>query len=485
MIRTTARWRPGSLTLRLMACVALAIILCLLLIRAVVERSIHLHFMEQDAKDLRALTTTIEQTLKRYGDEADDLQAVLNQTVSSRPGLSYAISDLQGRVLYSAPGPDTESLLRRLTSVRAMTPDSLSSWDEGTRSFRSASSISNISGHEFILSVAMDMTFHDSFMSELRGTLWAVTLGAAVLTLVVVWVALRQGLGPVRELSTNIRGIRSDRLQTRLDPASVPGELAELVESFNQMMGQLDDSYSRLSHFSADIAHELRTPLTNVITQTQVALGSARTAEAYRELLHSNLEEMERLARMVSDMLWLAKADRGLITPAFETLDLAVELRSLLEYFEVLAEEKQIELQLHGPTQGIRGDRSMVRRALANLLSNALRHAPESGSVTVQLARDGQQVSVSVENTGEGIPPEHLDRVFDRFYQVDPSRSRRGEGSGLGLAIVRSIASLHDGDIRARSEKGVTTFKITFPAHHEHEETQRTVTSTPAGGVAR
>lgn len=192
------------------------------------------------------------------------------------------------------------------------------------------------------------------------------------------------------------------------------------------MLGQLDESYSRLSHFSADIAHELRTPLTNVITQTQVALGSARSAEAYRELLHSNLEEMERLARMVSDMLWLAQADRGLITPTFETVDLAAEARSLLEYFELLTEEKRVELKLLGSTLCVRGDRPMLRRALPNLLSNAVRHAPEGGRVTVLLVPDG-------------------------------------EGSGLGLAIVRSIVSLHGGNVSVSSSDGLTTFTMTYP----------------------
>lgn len=168
-------------------------------------------------------------------------------------------------------------------------------------------------------------------------------------------------------------------------------------------------------------------------------------------------------------------------TPAFETLDLASQVRSLLEYFEALAEETHIELWLHGSNQQIRGDRSMVRRALANLLSNAIRHADESGRVTVRLARDRQQVSVSVDNTGAGIPPEHLDRVFDRFYQVDPSRSRHGEGSGLGLAIVRSIVSLLDGDVRARSDNALTTFTITLSAPpNEEEQNRRTVTSSPA-----
>ncbi|MFU8821040.1 MAG: heavy metal sensor histidine kinase [Gammaproteobacteria bacterium] len=458
------RPKPASLALRMMVWVAVTIVICLVLIRAVVERSIDFHFMEQDAKDLRAMATAIEQVLMRHGDEADLLQAALSQTIPLQQGASYLVLDQDGRILYTAPETVPGSPMQQLDSVGEITAGKLSSWDVGNRSYRGASVMSNTGTKDFLISVALDMSFHDVFMGDLRRTLWAVTLGAALLTLAAVWIALNQGMAPVRQLSARIRGIRSDRLQTRLDLHAVPRELRELVDSFNQMLGQLDEGYSRLSHFSADIAHELRTPLTNVITQTQVALGSARSAEAYRELLHSNLEEMERLARMVSDMLWLAQADRGLITPAFETLDLDAEVRSLLEYFEVLAEDKHVRLALQGPPQRVRGDRSMVRRALANLLSNAIRHAFESGCVTVRLARDQGEVSLLVENTGADIPREHLARVFDRFYQVDPSRSRHGEGSGLGLAIVRSIVRLHDGKVHARSDNGWTTFTITLPA---------------------
>lgn len=452
-----------SLALRMMLCVAVAIAISLVLMRAVIERSIHVHFMEQDAKDLRAVTTAVEQVLLRYGNRADQLQTALVQMVPLPQGVSYQVLDQQNRVLYSAPEAAQRAPSSKPVPIPEITAGELTSWDDRNRSYRGAAVISTSGRQDVVISVAKDMSFHDVFMGELRRTLWAVTLGAGLSTLAAVWIALNQGMAPVRRLSARIRGIRSDRLQTRLDPHAVPRELRELVVSFNQMLGQLDESYSRLSHFSADIAHELRTPLTNVITQTQVALGSARSAEAYRELLHSNLEEMERLARMVSDMLWLAQADRGLITPTFETVDLAAEARSLLEYFELLTEEKRVELKLRGSTLCVRGDRPMLRRALANLLSNAVRHAPEGGRVTVLLAPDGEQVCVSVENSGSCIPPEHLPRVFDRFYQVDPSRSRHGEGSGLGLAIVRSIVSLHGGNVSVSSSDGLTTFTMTYP----------------------
>lgn len=460
---------------------AVAIVICLILMRSVIERSIHIHFMEQDAKDLVAVATAVEQVLLRHGDSTDQLATTLVHTVPLPQGVRYQVLDQRNRILYSEPEADSAPLLLQPVPTPEITTDSLAGWDDGPGNYRGAAIEVRAGEQDLVISIAKDMSFHDVFMSDLRRTLWVVTLAAGIVTLAAVWIALTQGMVPVRRLSTRILGIRSDRLQTRLDPHEVPRELTELVVAFNQMLGQLDDSYSRLSHFSADIAHELRTPLTSIITQTQVALGSARSAEEYQQLLHSNLEEMERLARMVSAMLWLAQADRGLITPAFETLDLAAEARSLLDYFEVLAEEKHIELRLHGSTQQIQGDRSMVRRALANLLSNAIRHADASSRVTVRLTCDRQRASVAVENAGSGIAAEHLDRVFDRFYQADPSRSKCGEGSGLGLAIVRSIANLHGGDVQARSDNGLTTFTIAFPAPQEGQEgVRKTVTSATA-----
>jgi two-component system heavy metal sensor histidine kinase CusS len=235
------------------------------------------------------------------------------------------------------------------------------------------------------------------------------------------------------------------------------------------MIGRLEDSFARLSHFSADIAHELRTPLSNLITQTQVGLGKARGPEEYRELLYSNLEEQERMAKMVNDMLWLAKSDHGLLKPIQAPLNLASEVDELFDFFEALAEERQIALALEGQAPIIQGDRAMLRRAISNLLSNAIRHTPSGEKVRVRLARlSDHQISLSVQNPGPVIPAEHLPDIFDRFYRVDPSRTRQGEGSGLGLAIVRSIVEAHGGRVEAASAQNKTTFTLFFPSREQH-----------------
>jgi two-component system heavy metal sensor histidine kinase CusS len=261
------------------------------------------------------------------------------------------------------------------------------------------------------------------------------------------------------------QGISANRLGERLPPQSVPPELIDLATAFNDMLARLEGSFGRLSDFSSDLAHELRTPVSNLMTQTQVALSQARSAEQYREVLYSNLEEYERLARMIADMLFLAKADNGLIVPSSEPVDLAAEVRDLFGFYEAFAEDHGVGLVLAGA--GIlRGDRLMIRRALSNLLSNAIRHTPRGGSVQVRIdRRESGEIELCVENPGEDIGPEHLPRLFDRFYRVDPSRHKASsDGAGLGLAITKSIVEAHKGTIRIASANGLTRCCIAFPA---------------------
>jgi two-component system heavy metal sensor histidine kinase CusS len=161
-------------------------------------------------------------------------------------------------------------------------------------------------------------------------------------------------------------------------------------------------------------------------------------------------------------MLLLAKADNGLVLPQREALNLATEIRTLFDYFEVLADEKNLTLCLTGDTK-VHADRLMLRRAVGNLLSNAVRHADLASTVTVDLQTIEGGVQISVSNHGDPIAPEHLERVFDRFFRVDPARQRSSEGTGLGLAIARSIAAAHGGNIQAMSMQGLTTFSIKLP----------------------
>ncbi|MBF8791719.1 heavy metal sensor histidine kinase [Pseudomonas monteilii] len=310
------------------------------------------------------------------------------------------------------------------------------------------------------LTLFLDITHHQHFLQGMQRLIWlTVGLSALATALLGAWAA-RRGLRPLRQMGEVAASVNARSLTTRLPVAQMPDELAELADTVNAMLQRLDDAFQRLSAFSADIAHELRTPLSNLLTHTQVTLTRPRSLEEYREALHGNLEELQWMAQLVNDMLYLAKADHGLLMPNRETLDLAQELDALLEYYAPLAEDAEVHVLREGQAI-LEGDRHMLRRALSNLLDNALRFTPQGGEIHVALVA-GTRITVA--NTGPAIAPAMLPRLFDRFYRADPAR-REGssEHAGLGLAITRSIIQAHGGTIRAECADGWTRFVIELP----------------------
>ncbi|MHC8387400.1 heavy metal sensor histidine kinase [Pseudomonas sp. MDT2-39-1] len=313
------------------------------------------------------------------------------------------------------------------------------------------------------LTLLLDITHHQHFLQRMQRLIWlTVGLSALATALLGAWAA-RSGLRPLRRMSAIASGVSAQSLNARLPEENMPSELTELAHSFNAMLGRLDDSFQRLSAFSADIAHELRTPLSNLLTHTQVTLTRPRPIDDYREALHSNLEELQWMAQLVNDMLYLAKADHGLLTPKRESLELAEEADVLLEFFAPLAEDARVTLSREGSAQ-MEGDRSMLRRALSNLLDNALRFTPADGEVRVRIVDQVKGLSLTIENSGDGIDGALLPRLFDRFYRADPARQEgSSEHAGLGLAITQSIIRAHGGQIRCESENGWTRFVIDMP----------------------
>jgi two-component system heavy metal sensor histidine kinase CusS len=313
------------------------------------------------------------------------------------------------------------------------------------------------------LTLLLDITHHQHFLQRMQHLIWlTVGLSALATALLGAWAA-RSGLRPLRRMSAIASGVSAQSLNARLPEENMPSELTELAHSFNAMLGRLDDSFQRLSAFSADIAHELRTPLSNLLTHTQVTLTRPRPLEDYREALHSNLEELQWMAQLVNDMLYLAKADHGLLTPNREPLELAEEVDVLLEYFAPLAEEARVALSREGSAR-MEGDRGMLRRALSNLLDNALRFTPADGEIRVRIADQLNGLRLTIENSGDGIDQALLPRLFDRFYRADPARQEgSSEHAGLGLAITQSIIRAHGGQIRCESDNGWTRFVIELP----------------------
>jgi len=422
------------------------------------DRAAQAHFIELDQQllDTRLISLrALLKGIKTQGDVSAHLASLQNE-LNHQPDLGLRISSTDGQLWFDSlptqPG--------KLHAHPGM--ETLSSQGTDYRVYRVLLDPDNAESPQ--LTLLLDITHHQHFLQRMQRLIWlTVGLSALATALLGAWAA-RSGLRPLRQMSEIAASVSASSLTTRLPHTKMPAELAELTQAFNAMFGRLDDAFQQLSAFSADIAHELRTPLSNMLTHTQVTLTRPRTADDYREALLSNLEELQWMAQMVNDMLYLAKAEHGLLNPTRETLRLEDEADTVLEFFVPLAEDSQVRLSREGHAT-LAGDRNMLRRALSNLLDNALRFTPAGGQVTVRMAQSAPGVQLIVENSGAAIPAEALPRLFDRFYRADPARHEgSSEHAGLGLAITQSIIRAHGGQIRCESAQGVTRFVVELPA---------------------
>jgi two-component system heavy metal sensor histidine kinase CusS len=294
-----------------------------------------------------------------------------------------------------------------------------------------------------------------------RAIVRAVALGALA-AMALSYLLVYRALRPVRRITHEAGRITVDGLNTRLDQTHTTPELRDLSVSLNGMLARLQRGFERLSNYTENLAHDLRTPVNNLRGQTEVALSRPRSVEEYQALLASNLEEYERLSRMIENILFLARASNAQIALRRTELDAAEQLQQVAEYFEGLAEEGGASLKVEGRGT-IKADAVLFRRALSNLLSNALRYTPRGGVIELTAAQVPGGTLVGVSNPGPGIPPEKLDKVFERFYRGDEARTNSADSTGLGLAIVRSIMELHQGKASAESSQGHTRFSLLFP----------------------
>jgi two-component system heavy metal sensor histidine kinase CusS len=297
-------------------------------------------------------------------------------------------------------------------------------------------------------------------LEQFRRKLILSLLLGAVAAIALSYIVVRGALRPLLRMTREAGRITMERLSTRLDEANTSPELRSLSVSLNRMLARLERRFQALSTYTDNLAHDLRTPLNNLRGQTEVMLSRTRTVEEYQALLASNLEEFERLGRMIEKILFLARTEDPQVALRKTELNLAEQLQQVAEYFEGLAAESGAVLRVQA-SGTVKADVELFRRAISNLVSNALRYTPRDGVIELSTARAHGGTIVSVSNAGPEIAPEHLERIFERFYRVDPARS--GASTGLGLAIVRSIMNAHGGTAAAESRDGVTRFHLHFP----------------------
>lgn len=440
---------------------------CVLLVAGLLfGRAASNRFLEHDMEELDGKMALIHQALSDITsvDATSALPARLHDTMSGHPGIAVTVSRNDGTVLLSAGPSDVVSHLLQGMEIDQPQPVD---WSLGKRSYRIAANRAalGISTSQSVnVAIALDISEDQEFMMEFREFLWFGMFLAALTVAWLAWVAVRRGLSPLNDVSVMMATISAQRLDIPIPTAGVPQELKVLVSSFNIMLTRLNDSFRRLSEFSSDIAHELRTPIQNLMIQTEVTLTGEYDVAEYRTNLQSNLEEFGRLSRMISGMLFLAKADNRLLVLQRESIDLHSKVARLFDFYEALASERRVRLTQHGAAT-VYADRLMIERALSNLLSNAIRFTPEGMAVEVTLVEDAShQAIITVTNPGTGISPEHLPKIFDRLYRVDTSRQdAHNENMGLGLAITKSIVEAHGGTVSVKSEKESTCFTIMLP----------------------
>ncbi len=327
--------------------------------------------------------------------------------------------------------------------------------------FSLVASVEEIDGQPYTLQAAQDRSEDEEFTKKF-GVLFATVLAFGILASAVIAINVtRRGLRPLAEMTGSLKRAGPTHLNERVQPGRWPHELQPVAIAFDEMLDRLEESFTRLSQFSADLAHELRTPIANILGEAEVTLTRPRGSDEYREVIESCAAECTRLSGIIDNLLFLARAEAADTQLQRTLLDGHAAIEKIATYYRTIAEERHVTITCEGEGE-IYADPILFGRALSNLVDNALRFTPAGGTILISVAPQPRQSEVSVKDTGCGIAAEHIPRVFDRFYRTDSSRS--SEGVGLGLALVKSISDLHGGVATMRSDvnRG-TVVTLTFP----------------------
>lgn len=433
------------------------------------QRQDHERYMATTSHFIRA---ELEGTLEPGGSEQEELDeieaVVLRENASRRSGrLLVFVTDPAGRPLLATRGA-TELMAEQPPfppAAGSAGRTRISYWESrrGKHYVLSSLDTNSADGRNRRVSVALDWSEAEDKVEAYRRQSVAGALVFTLLAAVASALVTRHSLRPLAVIRDAADSIGQGSFDARLDPSLLPSELIGLAQSFERMQEHLGDAFERLSQFAADLAHELRTPVSNLMGETEVALSRPRSIDEYTEVLGSNLEELVRLSRIIDSLLFLANASRGAARLETEALDLGVEVDSLIEYHRPVAEELEVALERVGEGS-LAADRTLFRRAVSNLLSNALQASNRGGVVSVSISRTASTLTVAVSDQGIGILDADIPLVFERFHRCEEARARRPDGSGLGLAIVKSIVELHGGVVSIKSLRGEGTIvSLSFP----------------------
>jgi two-component system heavy metal sensor histidine kinase CusS len=412
--------------------------------------------------------------LRERPDDEDALREEIELESAARRYQQFYIRlvDERGTPIMTTPGMVEQLDIAQLASQTRSHPErSIAMVGNHGRPFQVTSAVASVGSpatHADTIQIAIDISQEEALLARYRLWFWGMLLVSSILFPLLGYGIARHGIRPVEDIAAMARRITSTNLRERIGAEGYPSELASLAGTFNAMLDRLEESFERISRFSADIAHDLRTPVNNIRGEAEVALARARTVNEYRDVLESSLEEAVRLSDLIGDLLFLARAESPITLVQRQKVDVGELLGTVREYYDATAWNSGVSLVASNGNDPVTAelDRSLMLRAVSNLVSNAIAHTPAGGTVTLATATEDAGIRIEVSDTGAGIPAEALPRVFDRFFRVDPSRSKSSGGTGLGLAIVQSIMTLHGGTAEIYSELSrgtIVTLRIHTP----------------------
>ena len=420
------------------------------------------HAFAEDNAVLGDKMSGLSADLRENGAEAF-AQELKTRRVGEHTPYWIRLLDSQHHVVAETPGMDrlipTQNFPTARQSAEALRDRG--DYHTGTKLFSLVAFNEYSNGQPYTFQLAQDRSSDEQVERNFALLFIAVLFGGVAASALIAIIVTRRGLRPLRKMTDSLGRIGPDQLKERIGSTGWPHELQPLAIAFDQMLKRLDDSFTRLSQFSADLAHELRTPIANMLGEAQVALTRDRTAAEYRETVESAVAECERLSRIVDNLLFVARVDAAREPIARKQFDARAAVEKIAAFYQTAADDRHVNIRCSGDGE-IYADPDLFERVVGNLLDNALRFTPENGSIQIALFRHDADFEVAVSDNGSGIPAEHLPRVFDRFYRAESSRS--SDGAGLGLALVKSIVDLHGGSASIESNPGRgTTVRLMLP----------------------
>ncbi|HSU86342.1 MAG TPA: heavy metal sensor histidine kinase [Chthoniobacterales bacterium] len=428
------------------------------------------HALAEDRAVLADKVVAVRATLRSADGPGLIAQELKALNGGERTSYWVRLLDAAGEVVAETPGMGKLLPLSIFPPGQIMTPAEMPIQDYETdgKLFSLVSIRAAENGRAYVIQVAQDRSVDEQFEREF-GLLVAVVLGCGIFASAIIAITVtRRGLRPLNDMTGSLRRVGPNRLHERVPPAEWPRELQPVAIAFDDMLDRLEDSFTRLSQFSADLAHELRTPLANIRGEAEVALTRPRSPNEYAAILESSVMECERLSAVIDNLLFLARAEAAESRVNCVQFEGRAAIERIAAYNEAIAEERHLQIICAGEGE-VYADPVLFGRAVSNLVDNAVRFTPDGGRIEISLRSTQEHAEIAVEDTGCGIAAEHISRVLDRFYRVDASRS--SEGTGLGLALVKSIADLHGGTVAVSSEEGRgTRVTLRFPNQREPEE---------------